>query len=67
MRKKITSEMLDYIREHYADEPASDIADVLGVSGTTVSKLAKKMELKKSSGFNKHKYHGRYTHKGEYK
>ena len=62
-----TKEMLNYIREHYPNEPACDIADVLGVVDTTVSNKAKEMGLKKSPDFDKRKFCGRYTHKYGYK
>lgn len=59
--------MLGYIREHYANEPACDIAEVLGISDKTVSVKAREMGLKKSPDFDKHSYCGRYTHKYGYK
>ncbi len=62
-----TEEMLNYIREHYPNEPASDIAEVLSVADTTVSNKAKEMGLKKSPTFNVHNYSGRYTHKYGFK
>ena len=62
-----TAEKLEYLRVHYADEPACDIADVLGVASTTVSNKAKELGLVKSSSFDVHRYMGRYTHKYSYK
>lgn len=62
-----TDAMLDYLRTHYADEPACDIADVLGVASTTVSNKARELGLVKSSSFDAHSYMGRYTHKYGYK
>ena len=69
MGKRVTwtEEMLDYIRKHYPNEPAGDVAEALGITDTTVGKMAKKMGLKKSPDFDAHKYTGRYTHKYGYK
>ena len=66
MGKKIewTEEKLEYIREHYPTEAASEIADAIGCSDTTVSVMAKKLGLTKSPDFHTWNYIGRYVKKG---
>lgn len=60
---KWTGEMLDALRTLYPTHTIGDIADVLGVSDTTVSNKAKQLGLKRSEGFNVYSYVGRYTFK----
>ena len=61
-----TDEMLDYIREHFADEPSNDIGDALGISDSAVRRKARLLGLKKSSDFKTWKFCGRYTGKNGY-
>lgn len=52
-----------YLREHYPTEPASDIADVLGVSAPVVIRIAREMGLEKVKGWNANLFHGRYVNR----
>lgn len=65
MNKRITwtEEKLRYLREHFAAEPACDIADALGCSTYTVSKKARELGLTKSPDFRRTSYIGRYVKK----
>lgn len=60
-RVEWSEEMLCYLREHYADTSASDIADYLGISGTTVSNKARELGLRKSDSFSTKGYYKRYV------
>ena len=46
-----TESEIAYLRVHYADTACCDIADVLGVNASLLSKKAKELGLKKSPDF----------------
>ena len=58
-----TEDMLSYLREHYYSECASDIADVIGCSSTTVINKARELGLEKDPGFRKINFAYRYARK----
>jgi len=62
-----TEEKKQYIREHYPNETAQDIVDVIGCSDCTVNLMAKKLGVVKSPSFRKSDFHGRYVKKGKFK
>lgn len=66
MPKKIiwTEENLAYLREHYPTEPGSDIADVLGCSGASVTLKARQLGIEKDPSFRTSDFIGRYVKKG---
>ena len=61
-----TESDIAYLREHFPNEPAGDIADVLGCSDATVRDLARKLGIEKSPSFMRGAYSGRYVrmHRG---
>ena len=56
-----TPEKLAYLRNHFPYEPAQDVADVLGISFTTVRLKAIELGLKKADGYNKNQFHCRFV------
>lgn len=56
-----SKEELNYLRERFATESASDIADVLGVSAPLVAFKARELGLQKAPGWNKQAYRNRYV------
>ena len=56
-----TEQMLNTLREHYAEDSNTDIADMIGVSPNTVKTKAQELGLQKSPDFNKRKYYYRYV------
>ena len=60
-RYEWTPEKDDYLREHYPDEAACDIAEHLGTCYGVVKKRADELGLKKSEGFNTYQFHNRWV------
>lgn len=58
-----TDEQVEYLREHYACECASDIADVFGCSPTTVRNKARELGLQKDPSFRRINFAYRYARK----
>lgn len=52
---------LNYLRNHFATMSASDIADELGISPSTISLKAKELGLVKSPSWSKKNYNNRYV------
>ena len=50
-----------YLRDHFANDTAGDIADHLGVSYPVVVRKAGELGLRKSECFSKNAFHGRYV------
>ena len=69
MNKRIewTEEKLQYLREHYPTESASDIADVVGCSTDTVIKKARALGIEKSPAFKRSDFIGRYVKRAKRK
>ena len=48
----LTEEQIQYIRTHFSDNTNQDIADTLGISRSSVSRIQKRLHLKKSDAHN---------------
>lgn len=61
--KKIVfnKEQEDYVKEHFPNECASDIAEYLGVSSPVIFRIARELGLKKADGWNRNSYCHRYV------
>lgn len=66
MAKRIewTAEMLDCLERRYPTDSASDIADALGCSTSTVVNKARKLGIRKSQDFRRSDFIGRYVRHG---
>lgn len=60
-----SDEDVEYLKGHFPYEPASDIADVIGISYPCVLKKARELGLKKSEGYDPRRFNNRYV--GGYK
>lgn len=62
-----TDEALQKLRDLYPTTPASDIADILGCTDSTILVKAKKLGLQRDPSFDTHNFIGRYTkNRGKY-
>lgn len=51
-----TDDRIAYLREHYADEPTTDISEHIGISQPTVKRKAEELGLRKSDTYDVRNY-----------
>lgn len=62
-----TDENIEKLRQMFPTMPATDIADEIGCSDSTVLVKARELGLKKDKTWHRNNYIGRYTGLGRYK
>ena len=60
-KRHFTKEEDDFIREHYPNEPALDVAEKIGVSYPSLLRRVKVLGVRKSESYSARDYHHRYV------
>ena len=60
-KRQFTEEEDDYLREHYPNEPITDICDKTGISYANVKKRVAELGIRKSEGYSPSNYNHRYV------
>lgn len=62
-----TEQNIEKLRQMFPTMPATDIADEIGCSDSTVLIKARELGLKKDPSWQRNNYIGRFTGRGRYK
>jgi hypothetical protein len=63
VKKVWTNDEIEYLRQNFSTKPVCDLCDRLPYSQPTISKMARKLGLRKIEGYRRGKYTGRYIRK----